>query len=207
MRVFKQSDDSDRRYNDPPSGFLLALIALYVGSWANLFWPIVRFDFEIANYIAFAAAQLIPAAILFSSTFSNGWARWIWVSVGLVFSIPACPVGFGAAACVVLLPTQSVSLFERLSVHSVNKETVAVYRSNGSALDADGITVRQECRIAPGLLVVRPLAHAYPANGARIELQQSGTVRITMIENHGEQPPTLTPRPVQLRRLCWGPSI
>lgn len=180
---------------------LIVLTALYVGIWVNVFWPEVRFDSEIRNIVVFGAAQLIPIAILVAATFQTGQARRDWRSIGLMLLLPACPFGFGAAACAVVSNSHG-PLEQRRQVVSNDDGTVVVYRSNTSALDDFGITVMQECRIVPGLVVMRPLASDYPAGDARIDMQPSGTVRIA-IGTDEDRPPVL----VHLRRYCWGPSI
>jgi hypothetical protein len=187
----------------PAAGYraLIVLTALYVGIWVNLFWPGLRFDSEVRNIVVFAAAQLIPMAIVVAAPFHTGQARRDWRSIGLMLLLPACPVGFGAAACAVVSNSHG-PLDQRRQVVSNEDGTVVVYRSNTSALDDFGITVMQECRIAPGLVVRRLLAGDDPARDARIDMQPSGAVRI-VIGTDEERPPVL----VHLRRYCWGPSI
>lgn len=184
------------------STFLLA--GCYLAVLVNVRWPGVRFTTGFTNYAVFLAAQFIPLGICLTGTWQSGWRRSAAFGIGLLLLVPACPLGLGAAACMAFSVPDDAT-FERIHVASNEAGRVAVYRTNGGALSAFGIEVRQECAIVPGLFMVRPLAGAYPANDGVVEMQASGVVSI-VIPASEERREDLREQ-VRLRRFCWGPEL
>jgi hypothetical protein len=188
---------------DGPRLFSTGLLAgLYIAVLVNLNWPGVRFTTGSRNYAVFMAAQFIPLAILLTGTWQIGWRRSAAFGIGFLLLVPACPLGLGAAACVAFSIPDDASM--RLHVVANEAGRVAVYRTNGGALDADGIEVSQECDIVPGLIVVRRLANAYPAFDAFVEMHTSGVV--TIVIPPSEERLEELRQQVRLRRFCWGPE-
>lgn len=181
------------------------LVSIYLLVLLNVFYPAVRLNFAAANYGAFALAQFIPIRILTTARLGAGWRRWSALVVGTLLLVPAFPLGLGAAGCAVLSLSEDRS-FERQQTMPTDFGTVTIYRTNGGATTAFGIVVRQECRVVPGLLVVRQLAHGYPADESHIELQSRGAVHIVFVDN-GERPAARNDRIVHLRRFCWGSAV
>jgi hypothetical protein len=178
------------------------LVSIYLLVLLNVFYPAVRFNYGAANYVAFALAQFIPVTLLTMARLGTGWRRWSTLVVGSLLLFPAVPLGLGAAGCAVLSLPEDPSL-ERQQTIRTDFGNVTMYRTNGGATTAFGIVVRQECRVVPGLLVVRQLAHVYPADESHADLQPRGAVHIVFVDN-GERPAARTDRIVHLRRFCWG---
>jgi hypothetical protein len=195
------------------SGYLLV--------WANIFVPVVRVTPQIINDALFSVAQVIPLWICSTGLsalrslradekevwFASAPAAdaWLAITVGALLLIPAAPIGLFGAACTAL-DTIGGSPFELRETVASDAGTVSVHRTDGGATTAFGIVVRQECTIGPGLLLVRTIAHEYPADAARLMIDDRGAVRIA-VENHEREPPDISVQTVPLRRFCWGPVV
>jgi len=181
------------------------LTVVYLLICFNLVCPVVRLSFQFANYAAFAFAQLIPFRIIHLAGMRSGWHRWRALVIGVLLAPLALSMGCGAAACAALAVPADPS-FERRQSVPTDYGVVAVYRTNGGAMTSFGIVVRQECRVLPGLWLVRPIANEYPADEAIVDWQKPGSVRISFKDNREKQPVThaITFR---LRHFCWGNII
>jgi hypothetical protein len=181
------------------------LMVLFILSWVNVLYPLVRLSFQFANYGAFALAQLIPIKIIRLANSWSGWSRWPALIIGVLLLLPALPLGFGAVGYAALSVPADRS-FERRAAVPTRFGMIAVYRTNGGATTAFGIVVRQECTVVPGFAIVRQLAHEYPSTEAHVEWQAPGTVRISF-EYGTDQSPLINVRTFRLRRLCWGGAV
>lgn len=186
-------------------GLVAVLVAVYILSWANVAYPFVRLSYQAANYLAFALAQLIPIKVIRLANSRPGWSRWPVFMIGVLLLLPAVPLGVGAVGCAALaIPTDES--FERRQAVPTSFGTIAVYRTNGGPTTAFGIVVRQECRVMPGVVLVRQLAHEYPSDKADVEWQASGSVRISF-QDGGDPVPLINVRTVRLRYFCWGGAV
>jgi len=171
--------------------------------WVNVFYPTVRLSAQPANYACFALAQLLPLNIIRLSGSSRRYSRGLALALGLFLLVPAVPSGCAAAACVVMsVPTDRS--FERQNAIPTPFGLVALYVTNGGATTAFGIIVRQECRVLPGVLIVRELADEYPADKAALDMPRPGFVRI-VFQDSSLEPPVTNERTFRLRHFCWGP--
>jgi uncharacterized membrane protein len=153
------------------------LAVLYAVSWLNVFWPFVRFQSVTLNHLFFAIMQIIPwilTVVVASSVHWPGWRRWSLFSIFLVVGILSAPFGLLGVACAALEDDAS---FERLVAVPTLRGNVVAYRLNSGAIGSDGVIVRQECTVAPGVLVVRELVRK-DAEDARIEAVGSSMVRV-----------------------------
>jgi hypothetical protein len=165
---------------------LTFLAILYCAVIANVLFPMVRFSSQTANYFFFALMQLIPLVIVALAFRRTGSRRYVLLAFGILVTIPATPLGFGAAAWTVSSVADGADRsFERVNAIATPLGVVAVYRTNGGAMTSFGIVLRQECKLAPGLLAVRNVAQEYPA----------GTVQLENVGQEVVGPPSLPTEP------------
>ena len=157
-----------------------ALAATYVLGMANFWFPTLRFTWPLANAIFFLLLQIIPLAVLFLKPFSRvrllgGLSTIVLVSISILSGL----LGFGALLNTISMAASGGNPTSEL-IESVALPTgpLAVYRTNGGAMTSFGITVRQECVLIPGILLVRRVWDAYPASRAEVRVLDSGRIEI-----------------------------
>jgi hypothetical protein len=150
----------------------MVLAALYALGMLNYWVPTLRFTAPLANALIFSALQLIPFILLvFALAAGPWWARILWC----ILFVPLAAFAGIVGACGALQSTAIVAdgvdaSFERLDVVPLPTGHLAIYRTNGGATTSFGISVRQECRLLPGLLRVRHIWGAYPAYEVRTQI-------------------------------------
>lgn len=168
-----------------------ALWALLVANWV---WPVLRLSYQPLNHLVLAGALLLPAL-----------AVWKRPRTPRATSIGVLALGLPIAVLSTLLLTLPlVALAWTIvagrdpSLERIRNEPapvggqVSVYRTNGGATAGQGIVVRHERALIPGvLLVVREVYGKYPADDARASW--SGEALASF---HGDAP-------VPLRRYVW----
>jgi hypothetical protein len=166
--------------------FYCLMLALYLAVLCNsISNPLglgLRFTRPDLNYLAFSLAQLIPLVLLATSASLPDPDRVFGMSLAALLLLIAVPFGSITLACAVMaggVSSRDLS-FDRIRTIATSRGPVAVYRSNGGALDDFGIIVRQECTLIPGLLVLEhPLASRYQPNDATVTETSPGVMTIT----------------------------
>jgi len=181
-----------------------SLLVLYILSWMNVFYPVLRFSSQVANYSAFAIGQLIPVWVTRLSRSWSGWQRRVLVTIAALLMLPAFPSGIAATGCAAM-SVWGNDWLDRLRVVPIPAGTISLYRTNGGATSPFGIVVRQECRIAPGIVVVRQLAHEV-GDQADVEWAGRGSVRV-IFRHGGIDRQRDNVRIYPLRRFCWGDRL
>jgi hypothetical protein len=180
---------------------VVLLTTAYGAGVGNLALPTIRLRFQVANYLFFALIQLIPLILVVVALRWRGWGRYVLVGFGMLLMIPATPLGLGAAACAVESIADGADLsFERINAMKTPRGAIGVYRTNGGATTSYGIVLRQECQIAPGILVVRNVGREYPAHTVQLENLGEDVVRASF-PPYGDQRSQLTVQILHLRRL------
>ena len=146
-----------------PLRFIALLAVVHVLGCLNLFYPVVRLSFQFTNYFVFALLQLVPLKIVHMASTRSGWSRWPVLVMGALLVMLAIPLGVGAVGCAALAVPADYS-FERRQSVPTDVGAIAVYRTNGGATTAFGIVVRQECRVLPGVVLVRQFANESTIN-------------------------------------------
>jgi hypothetical protein len=118
--------------------------------------------------------------LLFALVAGPWWARVLWCIVLVPLAASAGLLG----SCAALHSTSIVAdgldaSFEQLEVVPLPAGQLAIYRTNGGATTSFGISVRQECRILPGVLRVRNVWGAYPAYEVRTQVLSPDRVRFS----------------------------
>jgi len=181
-------------------GLLTLLLVVYVLVWTNVFFPIVRLTVPGADALVFFLAQFIPIQIIRMALAKRGWSRWPALTIGLLLLLPSS-LGCGSVGCNAL-----ADVLAEDRVVSSTAGTVRIVRRPGLGATV-GTTVRvyQECRVIPGISVVRELGSEVNTDQADVEWQAPAAGRISFKDN-AEHPPRIVMVPFQLRRLCWGPA-
>jgi hypothetical protein len=182
---------------------VVLLTTVYGASLANFVFPTIRFHSQAANHLFFALMQLIPVILI------DVAARWrnrtlrrnVLLGFAILLMVPAAPLGLGAAACAARSIADGADRsFERINSMETARGSLAVYRTDRGATTSFGIVLRQECHIAPGILVVRHVGGEYPAHTAQLERLADDSIRASF-PPYGESRRQLTVQIVHLRRL------
>ena len=162
-----------------------SLITAYGAILFNVVVPIVRLTVSEANLAALFLAQLLPVGAFIVAFI--GW-RGLRRVVAVLASVPLLLMAVPGAMILPVGAFMGAGLEdERLQTIATGWSRVTVYRTNGGATTAFGITVRQECPVLPGVLVVHQLAHEYPAHDVAVQFLEPRHVRLSF-PVHGVRP-------------------
>jgi hypothetical protein len=156
-------------------GWFKTLAGAYLTFLGNSVFPTVLLESPWWNTAVFAGVQSIPLVLLAYVLIACAGRRRIFWTLGLL------PLGLVAVL------SGLVSLFalvfplakDRVQTIDLGLTTIAAYRTNGGATTSFGMIVRQEMRVLPGVLLIRELAHEYPAESVLIERTSDRTIRLT----------------------------
>ena len=145
-------------------------ILLATAAWLNWVSPTVRLDSALANHVAFLVAMLVPLfALLLEPEVASHVDRWLtrlplipFALVGLLLSAPTA-VGIYETARVGADPG-----FMPIARYEVAPLRFVVYRTKCGVTCSYGIVIRAESPLVPGLLFVRNVYKAYPADTAAL---------------------------------------
>ena len=158
------------------------LAGIYVLSFVNVYWPVLRFTTPALNYSFFAMTQLIPWGIAVLATRLKGWRGWTLGITAIAFAILGTPLGLISAGCAVeTMRDGRDRIFERTLTVPSARGSVVFYHADTGAVGADGLAVRQQCALLPGILVVRELIHYEDRTFVvQAETADSTTVRVVL---------------------------
>jgi hypothetical protein len=151
------------------------LAGAYLALLANSVFPTVLLASPWWNTAVFAGIQIIPF-MLFAYVLM-AWAgrrRVSWALGLLPFVFVAVLSGVVSVFALVFPPA-----IDRVQTIDLGLTTIAAYQTNGGATTSFGMIVRQEMRVVPGVLLIRVLAHEYPAERVLIERTSDRTIRLT----------------------------
>ncbi len=145
-------------------------ILLATGAWLNWISPTLRFDSQLANQVAFLVAMLVPLlAVAVEPGVASHADAWLtrlplipFALVGVLMSLPSA-VGIYETARDGADPS-----FTAIAHYDDAPLQFTVYRTKCGVTCSYGIVVRAESRLLPGLLFVRNVFKAYPADTAAV---------------------------------------
>jgi len=180
------------------AGIGFVLLAIYTLGILNYWFPAVRWTAPLANTLTFAALQLIPFTLLAIALVTGpSWARVMCCVVLLPVAALAALLGSCAALESAWIVADGFDAgFEQREVVSLSAGHLGIYRTNGGATTSFGIAVRQECRLAPGLMRVRNIWGSYPAYEVRTQVLAPDRVRFS-------SPPYVSAPPYGDRPSAW----
>ena len=166
----------------PRAATFIGLTALYALIVFNAWDPTLLLPGAWANYVFFGIAQLIPLALA-ALAISTGvwWARILRV----IALLPVLALSLVFATCATVggrltLARGSDPSFMKLETVSLDTGRLSIYRTDGGATTSIGIVVRQECRFLPGILRVRKVWGAYPADEVDAKVLDGQRVRFSV---------------------------
>lgn len=182
------------------------LVVLYTLGILNYLVPAVRFISPLANTVTFSVLQLIPFTLLaFALVAGPLWARVLWCVVLLPVAAFAGLLGSCTALDATLIAANGRDpSVEQLEVVRAPAGRLVIYRKNYGAVSDFSISVRQECRLLPGLLRVREIWRAAPASEVRTQVLAGDRVKFVS-PAYGDRRPDEIIEEVRLKPL-WCPG-
>ena len=161
---------------------------------ANALFPTVLFEDAWLNRTVCALVQIVPImAWTYIVLRWNGW-RLVCGGIGLLpVALLATWVAIGSLA-----ENAFESGFDRTHHIELGWTQLAAYQTNGGATTSFGMVVRQERRLFPGVMLIRELAHVYPAYSVTIERPSNRIIRLTF-PPYGER----RPQTVIVEKRLW----
>jgi hypothetical protein len=181
----------------------LVFIGLFLAYWllmANGFFATIRASSPRVNYLIFVTSLAIPLVLLAMIPFLRGVPPKV---LAILLLLPTFPISILLGAFAVLdLPAVVVTgndpTFARVSSTSLEHSDAVLYLSDGGATTSPCLIVRQELKLAPGVLLVRRVADVCPAADGKLEAVRPGLLRIqaepyVSRPNHEEKSITVKP--------------
>ncbi len=162
-------------------------ILVFVAAWLNWGSPLLRFASPLANRAAFLVAMLLPlVALSVGSSTASPWQRWLlrlpvvpFVFVGLLMSVPTA-LGIYDTARDGTDPS-----FETIARYEVAPLRLTVYRTHCGPMCSNGVVIRAERQLVPGLLFVRDVFRDTPADSAVVRALPGQRIEVAVPSRNG----------------------
>jgi hypothetical protein len=165
-------------------GLIVVLLAAWVAMVANEWFPVLRFESSWRNATWALASYTLPWLALGLTLWRL--EKWRRVAAMLMLVVPiAYTLILGPMVAMHLMSLRSTHgkdrSFQRVAAIPVDGGRIAIYRSDcGLPCGNEGIAVRHERRLVPGLLLVRRLAGFDGAHDARHDVIGPRRVRLSV---------------------------
>ena len=146
----------------------------------NVWFPIIRCESQIADYSVALVVLTLPIVIAgFAFGAKPKWLGVIVAVLGIAMG-PLLLIGilYSTLTLFSMVTNGKSEHMEQTDELWQGPTRVRAFVTNGGATVDYGITVRQERRIFPGILLVRVLMHAQHASGGKLETIRPGFIRV-----------------------------
>ena len=172
--------------------FLAIVFLVVVLLLLNTWYPRLRFESSVANYEFAIVLFCFPACLAMVALFAR--PRWIGISIAVLFVLisPLLAIGllFSALDLASTLQHGKDLLMQPCSEVWQGSIRVRAFHID-EWLAGDGLIVRQEFRLMPGLLLVRDLYQTDHALGGTVSNLSPGVVRIKPDSYESDTPDVL----------------
>jgi hypothetical protein len=158
------------------------LILVYALLLLNYLYGGLRFTSPRANLLFMAVAGLLPlVALIGFPQIRPKFLRILSTCGFALFALSSCAIFVSA-------PLLGWSRTELLYSQDIGSERIFVYKTHGGATTGNGIELKQEWFIAPGLLWSRRLVRLYPAEEFSLKALTDKEISVThpQVEYEGE---------------------
>jgi hypothetical protein len=146
----------------------LVAVLSFAAVQVNWHYPLLRFDSARLNHLFLLIAFALPFLAAFAVLgFPKLWSK----ALGFVLLLPIFAYTALFAPFIAALTLETVlygydSTFQPIGWMTVGSYRVTIFRTDCGATCDNGIAVRQERQVLPGILLVRQLEGFYPAYDA-----------------------------------------
>jgi ABC-type transport system involved in multi-copper enzyme maturation permease subunit len=168
--------------------YLLLLLAsiLFIVS-LNLFFPGLRFEYGLLNYLVYSVVYISIPVLLFliGASSTRYWAQVIIIIIAIITALPTGVISYNALsrAYKIVSTGSDQSLYLLASVEHAGSN-YRLYRTNHNPLKAYGLILRKETHLLPGLKYVKQINGFYGTREGTITIKSNGYGQVVTTPYH-----------------------